>query len=115
MYENQSKSLAFSVIAIVLLFLCSLCWLHRSNGTEHVQNQRVRIDEIRAELADAQKQQRDIQQGIKQAAERAADVEKRIDSATERTDSLAGKVSDDRAVIEECESILRAVRQRGKE
>lgn len=115
MYENQNKILAFSVIAIVLLFLGSLYWLHRSGGKEHVQNQRGRADEIRAELADAQKQQQELQQGISKAAERTAEIAERIDSAAERTDRLTGKVSDDRAIIEECESILRAVRQRGKE
>lgn len=106
MDDSQNKRLAFVVIFLVLLF-GTLLWLCRSHPTEDVPDQRDRANTIRAELDDAQKSQQDLQRGIEKAADE-------VKSAAQRAGDLASQIEDDGAIIEECECILRTVRQRGK-
>lgn len=106
MNDNQNKRLAFVVIFLVLLF-GTLLWLCRSRPTEDVPDQRNRADTIRAELGDAQKSQQDLQREIKKAADE-------VESAAQRAGDLASQIEGDGTIIEECECILRTVRQRGK-
>lgn len=106
MNDNQNKRLACMVIFLVLLF-GALLWICRSRPSEDVPDQRDRANTIRAELGDAQKSQQDIQRGIEKAADE-------VESAAQRAGDLASQIEDDGAIIEECECILRTVRQREK-
>lgn len=106
MNDNQNKRLACMVIFLVLLF-GALLWICRSRPSEDVPDQRDRTDTIRAELGNAQKSQQDLQRGIEKAADE-------VESAAQRAGDLASQIENDGTIIEECECILRTVRQRGK-
>ena len=106
MNDNQNKRLACMVIFLVLLFGALLC-ICRSHPPEDVPDQRDRANTIRAELGDAQKSQQDLQRGIEIPADE-------VKSAAQRAGDLASQIEDYVAIIEECECILRTVRQRGK-
>lgn len=114
MNEQNDKALAYSVLVLVLLFLAMAWWICRSGTPGNVSDQRDRAVQIGKQLGKAEDKQREIQQGARDATERANSVEKSINDAAVRAGDLRSQIEGDRATIEECEYILSAVRQRGK-
>lgn len=103
--------------ALVLLGAGFGCGYYRG---AHVYGQPERAGRVEQQLDDVEKGQREITDGAERAAQRASDVQGRIEQGQEaisRADDRAAAAQESESIaadtIEKCERILTAIRERG--
>lgn len=94
-------------IVVVLLLFCGLCFyvLH-DNGSG--------IKPIDQQLRQVERNQQGITDGINNAEKSADNITNGIGTVIERTDNVSDKIAESNRIIEQCESIVEAVRKRHK-
>lgn len=109
MNENTTKSRNYIIAGVLVILLCTLalrgCGVH-DNGSG--------ADAVREQLNAAGNNQQSITAGIENAAgaaERSEEAINNADAAAERIESGQREAG---AIIADCQSIVRAVRARGK-
>ena len=114
--ENKEKIRLY--IVATLLAAIAIWYLF---STRDVSDDGARIDNIRNELATTEKQQQSaidrlgkIENGITDSQERVNRTETAIGNAEDRIKDGEERVKSSAELIDECQSILRTVRERGK-
>lgn len=126
MYDVQflkptGKEMALAIIGVVIvLVVCfSAGYLLglRNAGTrgKDVPDNGDPAAGVRTEISAAGSGISTAKSRIDNAAAAAGRIEERIDNAAERAEYVKGTANEGRRIIEECQSILREVRNRGKE
>lgn len=115
--ESNKEKIRLYIVA-TLLAAIAIWYLF---STRDVSDDGARIDNIRNELADVQRQQQSVNQRLGNIETGLAESEKRVEYITttvENADvriaeSQARAISDNKS-IRECQQILREIRSRGK-
>lgn len=107
--QNYKKA-----IALCLLLLALAGGWYFFTGRENVSDIGKRADETRNELESAREEQRDQAAALDRAANAADRSQSAIRDSEERADRVQELERSDAAVIRESQSILAAVRGRGK-
>lgn len=110
MNENTKKIL--TAVAAGVLLVAS-CWFYFA-GRGDVSDIGDRADETRSELESARKEQRDQAAALDRAENAADRSQSAIRDSEERTDRVQELERSDAEIIRESQSILEAVRGRGK-
>ena len=111
MNENTKKIL--TAVAAGVLLVAS-CWFYFA-GRGDVSDIGKRADETRSELESAREEQRDQAAALDRAENAADRSQSAIRDSEERTDRVQELERSDAEIIRESQSILEAVRGRGKE
>lgn len=107
--QNYKKAIALCLLLLALAF----GWFYLA-GRGDVSDIRKRADETRSELKSAREEQRDQAAALDRAANAADRSQSAIRDSEERADRVQELERSDAAVIRESQSILAAVRGRGK-
>lgn len=107
--QNYKKAIA---LCLLLLVLAGGWYFFAGRGD--VSDIRKRADETRSELESAREEQRDQAAALDRAANAADRSQSAIRDSEERADRVQELERSDAAVIRESQSILAAVRGRGK-
>lgn len=107
--QNYKKAIALCLLLLALAF----GWFYLA-GRGDVSDIRKRADETRSELESAREEQRDQAAALDRAANAADRSQSAIRDSEERADRVQELERSDAAVIRESQSILAAVRGRGK-
>ena len=110
MNENTKKIL--TAVAAGVLLVAS-CWFYFA-GRGDVSDIGKRVDETRSELESAREEQRDQAAALDRAENAADRSQSAIRDSEERTDRIQELERSDAEIITESQSILEAVRGRGK-
>ena len=110
MNENTKKIL--TAVAAGVLLVAS-CWFYFA-GRGDVSDIGKRADETRSELESAREEQRDQAAALDRAENAADRSQSAIRDSEERTDRIQELERSDAEIIRESQSILEAVRGRGK-
>lgn len=110
MNENTKKIL--TAVAAGVLLVAS-CWFYFA-GRGDVSDIGKRADETRSELESAREEQRDQAAALDRAENAADRSQSAIRDSEERTDRVQELERSDAEIIRESQSILEAVRGRGK-
>lgn len=95
------------------VFLVAGCWFYFA-GRNDVSDLRNRADDTRNELTSAQEEQRDQAAALDRATSAADRSQDAIRDSAERADRVQELERSDAEIIRESQSILEAVRGRGK-
>ena len=114
--ENKEKIRLYLVVGLLAFIFI---WYMFS--TRDVSDDGARIDNIRNELADVQRQQQSVNQRLGTIETGLAESEKRVEYITTTVENADGRIAESQAraisynkSIRECQQILRTVRERGK-
>ena len=114
---NDKKEDIFVVIFIIA-FLVSVIFMCTSR--DDVYNNRYGADKVRDELTNAQKAQRkeasvidETKQSINRSETAVTNSQERIESSEQANREIADTERADAEIIDECQSILDTVRERG--
>lgn len=110
MNENTKKILTAVAAGV---FLVASCWFYFA-GRGDVSNIRDRADTVRSELESAGEEQRDQAAALDRAENAADRSQSAIRDSEERADRVQELERSDAEIIRESQSILEAVRGRGK-
>lgn len=109
MNEKTAKNRNYLIAGVLVLLFCAVamrsCGLH-DNGSG--------ADEVRNQLDAAGSNQQSITAGIKNAAGTAGRSEEAINNADAAAERIESGQREAGAIIADCQSIVRAVRARGK-
>lgn len=114
--ENKEKIRLYLVVG--LLAVIAIWYLF---STRDVSDDGARIDNIRNELADVQRQQQSVNQRLGTIETGLAESEKRVEYITTTVENADGRIAESQAraisynkSIRECQQIIREIRERGK-
>lgn len=112
MNENQKRLIGAGLIVGVII-LCISSWF-ASAGRNDVSDIRDRADDTRSELESAREEQRGQAAALDRAENAADRSQSAIRDSEERADRVEELERSDAEIIRESQSILAAVRGRGK-
>ena len=107
--QNYKKAIALCLLLLALAF----GWFYLA-GRGDVSDIRKRADETRSELESAREEQRDQAAALDRAENAADRSQSAIRDSEERADRVQELERSDAEIIRESQSILEAVRGRGK-
>lgn len=110
---NEDKKIYAALATIAVLLLSGFVWFFCA-GRSDVSDIRERADNTRAELTDARSAQQSEAGAIESAAEAVSRSSESIRDSEERADRVQELERSDAEIIRESQSILEAVRGRGK-
>lgn len=109
MNEKTAKNRIYIIVGVLAILLCAValrsCGVH-DNGS--------RADEVREQLDAAGSNQQTITAEIENAAETAGRSEEAINNADAAAERIESGQREAGAIIADCQSIVKAVRARGK-
>ena len=116
--QPTGKNIAIGILVVTLLLVAVFCigyMLGIRNAGKDIPDNGDPAAGVRTEIDAAGSSVSTAESGIDHAAAAADRVEARISDAQERAEYVKGTTDEGRRIIAECQSILRAVRSRGKE
>lgn len=90
---------------VTVWFLCA--------GRNAVHDIRKRAEPVRTELSNARKEQQEQSKTLREAERTTGEIRERIEDSKRLNQEITGTEREDAEIIRECQSILRAVRERG--
>lgn len=114
MYEFTKVDKKIVASAIIFIILLSVCLIYFLCGGSDVSDIGKRADTVRNELESAREEQRDQAAALDRAENAAVRSQSAIRDSEERADRVQELERSDAEIIRESQSILEAVRGRGK-
>lgn len=111
--DNEDKKIYAALAAIAVLLLSGFVWFFCA-GRSDVSDIRERADNTRAELTDARSAQQSEAGAIESAAEAVSRSSESIRDSQQTTGEIERTERTDAEIIRQSQSILEAVRGRGK-
>lgn len=100
------------MLVFVASFLISVWFL--CAGRTSVHNLRERVEPVRTELNNARKEQQEQSETLEKAERATGTSRERITDSKRFNQEIADTERENAEIIAECQSILRAVRERGR-